>query len=69
MSAVSTVNGSFGCVYVAVVDVPFLNLLTSTCGILDVISSSSIFVMNFLNAKSNSCNINFSKSSSSYCPL
>ena len=39
-----------------------------TCGILDVTSLSLIFVINFLNAKSNCLTTNFSKSSSSSCP-
>ena len=61
----TTIFGSFVCVYVAVVDVSSSSSLVFTSGTLSVTSLSSIFVMNFLNDRSNLVGIITSKSSSS----
>ena len=42
-----TNTGSFGCVYVAVVLSPLASFVKSTCGILDVTSSSVPFAVSF----------------------
>ena len=52
-SPVFTSIAFFGCVYVAVVDVPFTNGVISTCGALDGSTFTSLTsVMNFLKLKS-----------------
>jgi len=63
-----TSTGSFGWSYFAVVLLPSFIGVTSTCGILLVISVLFTAVMNFLNDKSNFTSVTFSKSSSSSCP-
>jgi len=52
-SPIATLSGILGWLYVAVVASPEANLLTSTCGILFVISVPFMFVINFLKLKSN----------------
>ena len=66
-SPIATDTGVFGWLYIAVVP-PFFNGVTFTCGSLFVIAVPFTPVMNFLKLKSNSFNVNFSKSSSSCCP-
>jgi len=58
----------FGWLYVAVVAVPFAKFVTSTDGSLPINVVPFFPDINFLNAKSNSWIITFSKSSSSSCP-
>ena len=60
-SPFTTSNGSFECSYVILL----FSLSYLTCGILEVTSLSLMFVINFLNAKSNFLTTTLSKSSSS----
>jgi len=59
------VSSCFGCLYLAVVDVLLSKFVVSTSGTLSVTGLSSIFVINFLKAKSNFPVTITSKSSSS----